>query len=330
MKKILFSVALALSFGGALGQPDSCERLMAFDTTVVQNNIAARYSVLSLINQQNYESVKQSGSAAVPGYFDGSYDEFRQKRSQLESLFAASGGFSVEQGFYRHALSPAGAQAYAECVARQGNKPIAAWIANKDSESVLAVTVKSGVTGNAMVVFTVDGTAKPMNPPVPLSAGSSQTLLFARDPSKAFLVVVNATNQATQATDSAFVELPRIRNFQIASEEQTVKTVVMCAAGCQGNTAGCRIVESGKVVAPSGYNLERNTLREESRRTRFGPGSKNLDIKWVDAFRPDGSLQTIEGQVQSCEGNSPHTQGATEITFQAQAIRRFVREVTNK
>ena len=327
MFKLLSSLALVLTVFNVAAQSDSCERLMAFDTTVIQNNVAARYSVLSLINQQNYEAVKQNGSAKVPGYFDGNYESFSQKRSQLETLFAASGGISIEQGFYRHALSTAGAQAYAECVAKQGNKPIATWIANKDSEKVLAVTVKSGVTGNATVLYTVDGTSKPINAPIPLSAGSSQTLLFPRDPAMPFLIVVNATNQATQATDSAFVELPRIRNFKRDFEEQPASTTVMCAAGCHGNTAGCRIVESGKIIASTGFSLDRNTLREVGRRTRFGPGSKNLEIKWIEALRADGTLQSLEGQVQSCEGNSPHTQGATEIRFEAKAIREFLREV---
>ncbi|NYG33501.1 hypothetical protein [Sphaerotilus montanus] len=300
---------------------------MAFDTTVIQSNVAAKYSILSLINQQNYESVKQSGSATILGYFEGGFDEFKQKRSQLESLLFASGSFSLDQGFYRHALSSVGAQAYAECIARQGNKPIAAWIANKSADGIIAVTVKSGVTGNATVVYTVDGSAKPMNQPAPLSAGSSQTLLFARDPSKAFLIAVNAINQATQATDSAVIELPRMRNFEVASEEKIISTSLMCAAGCQGNTAGCRIMEPGKIVAPTGYAIDRNTLREVGRRTRFGPGSKNIYINWVDAFGSDGGIQSIDGQIQSCEGNSPHTQGATELTFEARAIRKFVREV---
>lgn len=318
---------MVLVSAGATAQPDSCERLMVFDTTVIQNNIAARYSVLQMVNQQNYESIKQSGSANVPGYFTGNFEDFRQKRSQLESLFAASGGFTVEQGFYRHALSPAGAQAYAECVARQGGKPISAWIANKDSDSMVAVTVKNGTPGNSTVVFSVRGTSAPMNEPIPLSAGSNQTLLFPRDSAKPFFVVINAINPQTQATDSTIVELPRVRQFQMVSEEKLANATVMCAAGCQGNTAGCRIVEPGKLVAPAGYGLDRNTLREVGRKVRFGPGSKNLDVRWVEGNGPDGTLQSLDGQVQSCEGNSPHTQGATEITYEVRATRQFLREV---
>lgn len=328
--KFSVSLFLALATTLASAQPDSCERLMAFDTTVIQSNIAAQYSVLQLVNQQNYESIKQSGSANVPGYFDGSFDDFRKKRSSLESLFAASGGFTIEQGFYRHALSPVGAQAYAECVARQGNKPVSAWIANKDSNTVLAVTVKSGVTGNATVIYTVAGTNNPMNQPVPLSAGSSQTLLFQRDPTTPFLVVINATNQATQATDSAFVELPRLRSFELAMDERTDAAALMCAAGCQGNTAGCQLTEPAKFVAATGFAYDRNTLRQASNATRFGPGSTRLNVTWLEGRRADGTLQSLETQIVSCEGNSGNTQGATDYRYEMKATRQFVREVIAK
>ncbi len=328
MKKFALGLLLLGPAGMAHAQ-QACERLMAFDTTMVHSNAAARYSVLSLVNQENYEAMKQSAGLSIPGYFSGNYDDFSEKRSRLESMFAASGGFEVEEGFYRHALSPAGAQAYAVCVAQQGNKPIAAWISSKASNSVLAVTVRSGVTGSAIVDYTLDGTNAPLNQPVPLSAGSSQTLLFRRDPGQPFLVVINATNRATQATDSTFVELPPLRLFQTVTEEQAVSGSLMCAAGCQGNTAGCPIHEPTTLVAPSGFSLDRNTLREVGRTVRFGPGSKNLDIQWIENRRDDGSLQSLQGNVRSCEGNSGDTQGATDVAYQVQAVREYLREVTH-
>lgn len=327
MKELAIGVLLLASASAAHAQ-QSCERLMAFDTTVVHNNAAAQYSVLSLVNQDNYEAMKQSAGLSIPGYFSGDFNSFSEKRSRLESMFQASGGFQVEQGFYRHALSAAGAEAYAVCVAQQGNKPIAAWISSKASDSVLAVTVKSGVTGSAVVDYTLDGTDHPLNKPIALPAGSSQTLLFKRNPSEPFLVVLNATNRATQATDSTFVELPPLRRFETVSEERPVTGTLMCAAGCQNNTAGCPIHEPTTLVAPTGFRLDRNTLRETGRAVRFGPGSKNLDIEWIEGRRDDGSLQSLHGNVRSCEGNSDDTQGATEVAYEVQALREYLREVS--
>jgi len=328
MNKFVIGLLL-LAPAGMLHAQQACERLMAFDTTVMRTNAAARYSVLSMVNQDNYEAMKQSAGLSVPGYFDGDYASFSQKRSRMESLFAASGGFEVGQGFYRHALSAAGAEAYATCIAQQGNKPIAAWISSRDSNSVLAVTVKSNATGSAVVDYTIDGTNQPITQPTPLPPGSNQMLLFHRDPAQPFLVVINATNRATQATDSTFVELPPLRRFESVSEEQPVNGTLMCAAGCQGNSAGCPIREPATLVAPTGFSLDRNTLRETDRTVLFGPGSKNFDIEWVESHRADGSLQSLQGNVRSCEGNSGDTQGATRVAYQVQALREYLREVAH-
>lgn len=105
-----------------------CEKLVQFDTEALSTNIATLYSALQFVNAENYEQMKEESQATVPGYFDGTYDQFKQRRNKITSLFHQAGFASLQQDYYRHALSPAGAEAYARCIAEQSNKPLSVWI----------------------------------------------------------------------------------------------------------------------------------------------------------------------------------------------------------
>lgn len=323
-------VALILSPTATLAQgTESCDKLIQFDSEVMTKDVAARYSALNLVNESNYEDIKKKAKATVPGYFDGSYDEFRTKRREFSFLFSTTSSLDIAESYYKHALSPAGAQAYSECIAQLSSKPIAAWVSNKSVTSKIAVTVKSNGKGSSVISYTVDG-ATPINEPKSLSAGSSQTLLFEKKPSEAFLIVINSTDPTNGSDDTTFVELPAQKRFEIRETVKSYTETLMCGAGCQGNSAGCLITRNLKFVAESGFSINPTTVKEVSRQTVGGPGLRSFAVNWIESRKDDGSIQTLEGQPHSCDGNSGHTQGILEVTYKVNATKPYLFDVSAK
>jgi hypothetical protein len=241
-------------------------------------------------------------------------------------MYKSSGSTELSQSYFQHALSTAGAEAYAQCLARVSNKPISVWISNKNLADKIAVTIKSGLTGNTNLKISVSG-AIPLNPPQDLTSGSQQTLIFERNPKNSFLLVVSSSNQQNSASDSDFVELPAIRNFQIKRTESkmTGQPTLMCAAGGNGSTVGSPGREDTKITAPSGFSMDGKSVKEVSRRIA-GPGLASFSVNWTQQVREDGSIASLTGQPVSCEGNSGHTQGHVFVTYEAVAYKDLLVE----
>jgi hypothetical protein len=322
---LLFALVVASPL--VFGQTENCDRALKFDTTAFNSDFATRYSVLQRVNSANYEEAKTSWGVSIPEYFSGNFDQFSKKRSQLQSMYQSSGSTELSQSYFQHALSTAGAEAYAQCLARLSNKPISVWISNKNLADKIAVTIKSGLSGNTNLKISVSG-ATPINPPQDLTSGSQQTLIFERSPKNSFLLVVSSTNQQNGASDSDFVELPAIRNFQIKKIEAKVtgQPRLMCAAGGGGSTAGSQARENTKLTAPSGFSLDTKSVREITRQTA-GPGLASFSVNWTSQLRDDGSVGSLTGQPVNCEGNSGHTQGHVFVTYEAVAQKEELVEV---
>lgn len=327
---IRYAVAIVTTFTALASAAQTgsreCAPLMAYNTTVLTNNVAAQYSILQFVNQQNYEEMKRNAGAVIPGYFSGKYSEFQAKRSHLQSMLSATGAFREERGFYQHALSADGAAAFGKCVAERGNLPLSAWIENKEPTPIV-VMVRNGLAGASSIVYTVTG-ASPTNRYGPLTANSTHSLLFDRDVRKPFVAVINGTDQATGATYSRAVELPVLREFRRMTVHEDQVVAVRCAAGCGGSTTGCLLRTNGTMTASPGFSFERDTLQRISDKTLSEPGAFNVKVDCVDKVRSDGSIGALECQVESCEGHSGHTQGTQEVRFRARTVREYIREVT--
>lgn len=301
----------------------SCENLIQFNVEALNRNKATMFAALKFVNQENYAQMKERYSATVPGYFDGDYENFKKERNKLTQLFIAAGYTSLQESYYRHSLSPEGAKAYAECVARTAQKPIAAWI-EKVTDDFVAVGVRCGLGGSVNVKYEVYG-ATPKNAPSILKAGGSEVLLFDYNPKQPFIVAINATVQESGAQDSVVVDLPKVRNFEIRKEQKEVSGQMMAGAGCQGNTAGCQIYRDVILVADQDYYLLPNTLRvvrEES----FGSGLMRYSVSWVQDAN-EGPVRRMVGHPYGFEGNSGDTQGIGYITWAVTAEREYIVEV---
>lgn len=309
--------------------PSPCDNLIQFDTQRVSSSLASLYSALQFVTIDNYEEMKQSMSASVPGYFDGSYNDFKSKRNKLTSLFHSAGFSSLQQDYYRHTLSPAGAEAYAKCVAEQSDKPLSAWIGAR-SEETLAVMVRCGIPGTIVMKVTVVG-AQPIGGQTEYEVPGNGviTILFSHNQKKSFLIGLNASIAAPLNLSAAeTIFLPAIREFEIRTESKRIEAAIQVAAGCQGNTSGCQIAREATFVADEGFTLDKNSIQRVSERVVFGPGVRAYELQWI-FDESDGEVRRAIGRPYGIDGNSGHTQGCLEVTFSIAQKRDYVAEITD-
>lgn len=319
-----------------------CDKLVQFDTVAMSSSMATLYSALQFINQENYASVKTGAAANVPGYFDGSYDQFKTQRNKLSSLFQSSGFTSLSSDYYRHSLSPAGAEAYARCVAEQSGLPISAWIAQRTDDRLI-LSVRAGIVGTT-VNFEIVG-AQPQSggkkvtlPPgadpdtrdnYELNGGGSTGFIFEHDKRKSFLIVINATvKELKGAQSSTTVYLPAVREFEIRKEVRAITGTCMVAAGCQGNTSLCRLTSICTLMAPDGFHLDPASLQKVSE-IMVGPyGVNQYRVGWANA-EVGGVIRSMIGtpDPSSIDGANGDTQGRLDITYTVNAIREYIVEL---
>lgn len=280
-----------------------CERLLAFDTTIITSNELSKWSVLELVDKSNYSEMQSSASAAIPGYFSGDYSDFELKRSSLRSLFAASGMTKVENGFYRHALSEAGALAYGECVARQSQSNVfAAWVVSKPGSSSVTIVIRNIVGGTSEVEVSFES-AQPTKPVEPIGAGD-RGVTFEHDPKSPFKVTINGKIAVIGKENAVTIELPPYRQFVSDPEHVWDVGTVRAHGGGNGSTTFSNGGQGFKLVAPAGWNYERHTLSEDGPQqvVSFG-GVFNLQQNWQ--FSPsEENIQSIEAYNIHCEGNA--------------------------
>lgn len=309
--------------------PSPCDNLIQFDTQHVSNSLASMYSALQFVTMENYEQMKKDMSASVPGYFDGTYNEFKMKRNKLTSLFHQAGFTSLQQDYYRHTLSQAGAEAYARCVAEQSNKPLSAWIGAR-SEETLAVMVRCGLPGAVTMKVSVVG-AQPLGGQTDYEVPGSGviTILFQHNQKKSFLIGLNASIGAPlniSAADTIF--LPAIREFEIRTESKRIQSALQAGAGCQGNSAGCQISRELSFVADEGFSLDKSSIQRVSERVVFGPGIRAYEVQWI-YDEADGVVRRAIGRPYNIDGNSGNTQGCLEVTYSIAQTREYVVEITS-
>ncbi|MCX7360149.1 MAG: hypothetical protein NT015_18670 [Alphaproteobacteria bacterium] len=335
MRKFVVAGAVALTIGAtvagavwrgesAQAQPNNCSSVIQYDTTVLQTNYAAMLTVLNTVTQSNYQQSKQDLGASIPGYFDGSFSDFEQRRSELRSSFSQQQLTTFSQNLYQRLVSPQSARMYEYCM--RGTQNFSAWVSSTGiTNNRVAVTVRNNIPGTGRITYSVTG-ASPMNQPTALTSGSEETLYFNAPKNQDFFLVINARNG-----DASFsvppIELPAYIEYRRVAETRTVTGTGRCGAGCQGNTSGCQLHRDAVLAAPSGYTLSPSTRYLSSRTTVGGPGI-NIDPQWTWVSTPAGPTpNNMVGTPGVCDGMSPHTQGITDYQFSIEAVRYRMEQV---
>lgn len=302
-----------------------CEKLIQFDTTIIQSDVTSRYSLFSYINRDNYEEMKKSYSAAIPEYFTGNYDDFKQKRSVFTSLFVSSGLSEQSQSYYHHALSPESSQSYAACLAKVGSKPISLWV-DSFGEDTINIAFRSGLLGAAKLKYTVTGAEAVLDASGKkqefgeLVGTGSETVMFKYDKNKKFSIVVNAKME-NNGRDSMSLEVPAVRNLVVKSELKDIDVTLWCAAGADGNTAGRPTWADAEFVAPAGFVLLPDTISEISREMSW-PGIAHFQVsKTPNAAAP---ITRVLLHPYDFEGTNGDTQGKVTLRYRITAERKYL------
>ncbi|MGC3985738.1 MAG: hypothetical protein QM777_14060 [Pseudorhodoferax sp.] len=305
------------------GNMNDCENLLTFDTTLVKTDFATQFAFLSSVTEQNYEDMKRDFSAFVPGYFDGSYSEFNQKRNVTTQLVSLSSSASFAQTYQKRSLSPGAAESYAKCLVENSRKLIGAWISHV-SDDIIVVSVRTGATGTDKITVT----AKPASlkiDPITLLPGSVTAIPVDYDKRKDFLLVLNAKSENSGTEDSTVVEYPKRRSLEMKTEVTEVKGYIEAGAGFNGNSAANPHWLDADLLAPDGSYFKRETLTELSREKVWADGGlRNFVLEVTEGRDSSGRLVRLRLHPRDIDGTDGHRQGNVRIHYMVRAYRDYV------
>lgn len=315
----------------AYAQTVNCEAALQFDTTVIEQNYLGRLAILNVVNSSNFEEAQKNYGAKIPGYFDGNFSEFSQKRAEFSQTLNVDQSIKSDSTYVQRVLSPAGAKAFADCLARTSGDPFVAWISSGQRSTSVAVSIRNGRAGNGGVKVTFDlpDYIKSFSSPFELSNGSTKTIIFQAPLDKPFLVILNAEDATTTAAYTV-PPLEMAPYVQMVSKKEyaTVRGVAVCGAGGHGSTAGNYAPTDVYLTAANGYRLLPDTLTITGRSVIGGPGLSRDPVFVWDKRPADTSFPTtMVGHPTQCEGNSGHTQGHTAYDFEVNSFREVVTKV---
>ena len=307
------------------GPQDQCEPLIQFDTVITSDEFASTYTLLELVNESNYESAKKSLDVKIPDYFTGNFKEFQEKRSELKRMIDQSNTTYSKSNYYHHILSGTGAMLYAECLAKNSNKPIAAWVEAR-TDSVIIIGIRSGLIGDSKIEYQISG-AVPQNPGPDniLTSGSIKHFSFDYNTKKDFSVIFTGTIKNNGGTQSTVVIVPKTVKLVKKYDRKLLSGKIKCGAGCQNNRYGCEEVRDLTFVADPDFNLVENSLRKGKEVVVGGPGVRNykVDIRKEDSGR---QLKRLTLHPRDVEGNDPHGQGLIEVEYTITQERVYIEE----
>jgi len=303
----------------------SCENLLQFDVTSISSDYASQFAALRVVSQQNYEQMKHKLAASVPGYFDGDYQSFSLKRSKLNQLFAETGSTEIHRSYFTRSLSPEGARAYAECIARSSEKPVAAWV-EAATDSHIVIGLKTAVTGDADVSYTTVGPTPINGATGTLKGGGQAALMFTYNPAMDFVVAFNATIAQTGGQHMVVVELPKRRRFERRTRHAEVAGFAVAGAGGHGNTAANPMWEDLDLVAPAGHYFLPETRRVVRTEVVGGPGLSQYQIEWRETKDAEGQVVKLTAHPVGMNGGS-NTQGIIRIHITATAEQPYLQEI---
>lgn len=221
-------------------QQDACrDILLAKTIEVTKNTTISKLAWMRLIDQSNYSEHKESASAFVPGYFNGSYDSFSQKRQTLflqenydQSIFEA------EQEL-RIFLRSDAIEGWKTCMSSK-NDPFKTWIEVIDEKSgIVAImwTPPPGLQGALDVTFFING-AKENIEITELNVGTTRLLLTRKSNNSVIKGVINGVinNAGSYSTN---IYLPKISEELLLPSPDEPTPIVICSCkagdGLEGN-----------------------------------------------------------------------------------------------
>lgn len=302
-----------------------CENLLQFDVTSISSDYASRFAALRVVNQENYDQMRQKLSASIPGYFDGDYQSFSLKRSKLNQLFAETGATEIHHNYFTRSLSPESARAYAECVARTSAKPIAAWV-EAVTDSNIVIGLKTAVAGDTDVSFTTVGPTPINGATGTLTGGGEKALMFSYNPATDFVVAFNATIAQTGGQHMVVVELPKRRRFERHTRQAEVAGFAVAGAGGQGNTSANPLWEDLDLVAPAGHYFLPETRRVVRTEIISNPGLTQYQVEWRETKDAEERVVKMTAHPVGMNGG-PHTQGSIRIYITATAEQPYIQEI---
>jgi hypothetical protein len=314
---------------------DNCASLLQVDVTKISTDLASLYVALSQVDQTNYDQAKSSWGAAVPDYFSGSFDDFKQKYNTLHTMFSQTDATSLSQDYYTRTLSPAGAQAYATCVCQTSNSPLIAWVSGSTSSSI-SIKVRCGASGIVHVDAIIGGAAPLAGPPTvqingqamyEFTAGSESVFLFPHKDTDDFALIINGVVKETQAPANAEVLLQRKRIFTTQTLSGIKTGTIRIGAGGFKNYMGNQLCDPCQIVADEGYALVPATIQQVSRTVIGGPGVRNWAYDTTPNKDTNGRIVSITISPKNVVGNDDNAQGIENVVYSVEQIKTVAVEV---
>ncbi len=301
---------------------NNCSNLIQFDKLEGSSRLTDYFSFLKFINEENYESAKQDAAAEYIGYgyFEGSYEEFREKRNKLTSLLSVVGYTDSENHYRHHILSKTAAEAYADCVRRTNNEQLSVWVDNI-TETEVAIKIRSGLGGNSAVEFSINDSENKYE----LLANSDIVVKLDYDPKKDFLVVINSTEKNTGAKMGHSLSIPRSRNLVLKKERKELFGIVGIGAGGYNSFTKNAYCYPHTFVAEPDFYLLQETLEQTN---RVVTGVRSLTSFQIDKAPESNNseIKRLTVSASSLVGSHKHQQSNEELTFKVWQERLYVAE----
>jgi hypothetical protein len=120
----------------AMCQTSACNDVLQARTTEWSNlNTSEQSALLDLVDDKNYEVQQKQYKAVVPGYFDGDYKSFKDKRSERYALHSYQSSQTESAQRLRLGLADGAVANWLACIQSQG-KDLFAYVSNVTESGV--------------------------------------------------------------------------------------------------------------------------------------------------------------------------------------------------
>lgn len=329
-RQAIFAASLAIPLAAASAEPSTCEPQAFFETTRIKDNYAAQYAFLSLVTKENYEEMRAKYKAVVPGYFDGSSDEFETKRSSLFELINKFSSVATSRDFYRHTLTPEGAKAYAACIAKKSGSIVTAFIESEHPEKNQLVTIafSANIAGKEELQWEIIGATPIKGEKLKgvLFPGSDNTVTFPYVPRQGLNVIIKAKTKLTGQSTSQPLTLPPYISLKKFKEINDDQITIGCKAGGFNGIDKNTEYFNGSFIAPDGWGYDQSTLREIGRIDHTRQHIVKYGVTWEQKSDKEGRVTTIASQFNFCHNSNEHEQGYTSFIYAVRRIKEVIME----
>jgi hypothetical protein len=164
---VLLLISTSIAVSDPLPAPPECD-VTLFRTMISEKVQQENYVFFfDLVTRDNYQQMQTSIGATVPGYFDGSYDQFSQKRDNYKKQIQLVTQDKYSRDYAISTLSETGLKAYTACLEAQTPKNTLIVYRNTnvsaDQQVTFVVNLKTDVELAGNVLVDVFGAGKVLN-----------------------------------------------------------------------------------------------------------------------------------------------------------------------